>query len=375
MDINETMQRQGPEGVRRRHDNAKRYYKANGQQQHKDEAQEFRLTCLESVEPRPITWNWPGYLARGKLTILCGDPDKAKSQITIDAAARQSTGARWPTGPEATVASTIFLCSEDGVADTVRPRAEAAGADLSKLHVFESKILKNGKAKGFTLQDDLEILSKAVNQVQDVGMIVADALTSYMGKVENSSTSDIRAVLDPVSQWADAHQVNVLGVMHPPKAAQANAIRQFSGSFAYVASARLAHLAIDDPDDAGRKLLLCVKNNIGIKAPGRGYRIAAKTLPSGIVAPYIQWDDTPVDYTADEVLAATASKGKEALERAKEFLKKLLEAGPVEAEEVKKAASAHMVASMTLRRAQDELGIVPRKTGLEGGWVWGLENK
>jgi hypothetical protein len=91
-------------------------------------ADPFNLVCLNDVDPVPVDWLWMGYLAVGKVTLLGGDPDLGKSLICIDAAARQSKGINWPRGSHARVGSTIFICSEVGIADTIRPRAEAAGA-------------------------------------------------------------------------------------------------------------------------------------------------------------------------------------------------------------------------------------------------------
>ena len=225
----------------------------------------YKLRCVADVEAMPVSWSWPGYLARGKLTLLGGDPDLGKSLIGIDAAARQSTGSPWPHGPRASVRSTIFICSEDGIADTVRPRAEAAGADLSMLHVLESTIVRDGRVRTFTLQDDLDILGEAIKSVGNASLVCIDAITSYMGKIDSHRTTDVRAVLEPIAGFAETHDVAVLGVTHPPKAAQGNALRAFTGSFAFVAAPRVAFLVTTEPGTE-RRLLLPVKNNIGIKA-------------------------------------------------------------------------------------------------------------
>ena len=58
----------------------------------------------------------------------------------------------------------------------------------------------------------------------------------------------------------------------------------FTGSMAFVASARIAFIVIDEPETE-RRLMLPVKNNVGIKAKGRGYTIAAKIVAENIVAP------------------------------------------------------------------------------------------
>ena len=74
----------------------------------------FQLTFLSDVESKPVDWLRENYLARGHLTLLGGDPNKGKSLIAIDTAARISTGVHWPNGPRAPIGTTIFLCSEDG---------------------------------------------------------------------------------------------------------------------------------------------------------------------------------------------------------------------------------------------------------------------
>jgi putative DNA primase/helicase len=265
----------------------------------------FTLTCLASVETVAIDWIWEAYLARGKLALLGGDPDQGKSMMTIAVAARLSNGHRWPPHKErAPIGSTIFICSEDGVADTVRPRAEAAGADLSKIFVFKSSLLKGGRRKTFSLKEDLELLSEAIKSVGDVQLIVIDAVTSYMGAIDSHKTSDVRAVLEPLADFAERHRVAILGVTHPPKQHQGNSLRSFAGSFAFVEAPRLAHFVTTDPDNPERKLLLPVKNNIGRKALGIGYSIQEKVVSNNVISAMVVWDDAPVDYTADQALAA-----------------------------------------------------------------------
>ena len=72
----------------------------------------FSLIRLADVDPTPIDWIWEGHLARGKLTLIGGDPDLGKSLLCTDTAARLSKGAHWPRGPRSNVGGTIFICSE-----------------------------------------------------------------------------------------------------------------------------------------------------------------------------------------------------------------------------------------------------------------------
>jgi hypothetical protein len=109
-------------------------------------------------------------------------------------------------------------------------------------------------------------------------------------------------------------------------------------------------------------LLLPVKNNIGQKPLGRAYRIATKEIGNGITAAYVKWDDAPVDYSADQAIAANnaALKGGSALEDAKEFLRELLADGPVNAKEGDRAAKANGIAERTLYRARKDLGVTAK---------------
>jgi putative DNA primase/helicase len=339
----------------------------------REPANKFTLVSIADVEPKAVEWIWPGYLAKGKLTLLGGDPDLGKSLVCIDAAATLSRGKRWPGGARAKTGATIFICSEDGVADTIRPRAEAAEADLNLLKVFKSTLIKDGKSKSFNLGEDLDMLGAAIKSVENVSLVVIDAITSYMGKIDSHRTTDVRGVLEPIADFAELHGVSILGVTHPPKAATGNALRAFTGSFAFVAAPRVAFFVTSEPE-TDRRLLLPVKNNIGSKAVGRGYFIVTKFVTNNIEAPCILWDDAPVDVNADQAIAAASAAVKDggALNDAKNFLRDLLAEGPVDAKEGEEAAKANGISAMTLKRARKELGVKSEKTGYQGRWQWTL---
>ena len=87
------------------------------------------MTAEPLSQVRPVRdWLWEPYIPRGKLAILDGDPGVGKSLLTLDLAARLSRGGPLPDGkPSGRPHVTLLLSAEDGAADTIRPRAEAAG--------------------------------------------------------------------------------------------------------------------------------------------------------------------------------------------------------------------------------------------------------
>ena len=242
------------------------------------------------------------------------------------------------------------------------------------LHVFNSTLIKNGKRRTFSLQHDLETLGAAIVSVGNVSLVVIDAITSYMGDIDSHRTTDVRSVLEPVAEFAQRYEVAVLAVTHPPKAAHGNALRSFAGSFAFVAAPRLAFYVTVEPETQ-RRLLLAVKNNIGLKAAGIGYYIGTKTVTNNIIAPHILWDDAPVDVNVDQAIAAASEAtrdGGRSMREAKEYLRDLLAKSPVPAKDAEEGAEQNGISDRTLARAKKELGIKSDKDSFGGGWMWKL---
>src|SRR5262249_33747512 len=91
-----------------------------------------------SFTPRPIEYLWPARLPLGYLTLLDGDPYQGKSMIAVDLSARVTTGQAWPDGaPGGLPANVVLINAEDGVRDVLPKRLIAAGADMSRVFLWE----------------------------------------------------------------------------------------------------------------------------------------------------------------------------------------------------------------------------------------------
>src|SRR5262245_4466592 len=117
----------------------------------------FEFETCNDIRRADIEWLWPGILPRGKLALLDGDLGMGKSLITIDLIARLSRGGPLPDGTLLSRPHTsVLLSAEDDAADTIRPRAEAAGADLSRL------LLPKIKGRVPRLPDDFPALEALI---------------------------------------------------------------------------------------------------------------------------------------------------------------------------------------------------------------------
>jgi putative DNA primase/helicase len=335
-----------------------------------------------SVTPTVLQWLWPNRFALGKLGILAGLPDEGKGQIFADIAARVTRGADWPCGEgRAPKGNVVLLTAEDDISDTVVPRLIAAGADLACVEIV--RMVRTGnKTRMFNLMTDLPLLRQKIIAVGNVNLVEIDPVSAYqgIGKVDSFRTNDVRALLGPLVELAGELMIAVLGIMHFNKKTDVtNALLRISDSLAYGATARGVYCVVDDAEN-NRKLLVKGKNNIAPKnQPALAYGFGVQDVGrdpktnTTILAPHILWHPDPVDVTATEAMNA-ASKSPAARDGAKKFLADILASGPVKKTEIEEAAEANCIATRTLWRAKDELGIVAKKgnSGFHDGWTWQL---
>lgn len=334
------------------------------------------LICAADVKTRAVNWLWRGRISRGRITVLAGHAGEGKSFLTTDLASRVTRGIPWPDGEPCTQGSVLFVCAEDSAEDTIVPRLKQHGADLLAVQILSgvSWRAENGDRKEvvFTLHN-LAALEEAIERVKPI-LILIDPIGSFLGgKTDAHRDNEVRAVLAPLARLAEKYDAAVLIVAHRPKAGGTRADDLVIGSRAFTALARSVLHLIADVDDPDRKLLTAGKNNLGRKAVGLAFRIV------GDEPGKIEWEEGPVEMTADEALAMeTAGKhrrapGPEPRERdaACDFLRKLLSAGGMDLKAIRERAAQAELNWRTVQRAAEEMGIerIRPAFGKGGRWI------
>jgi putative DNA primase/helicase len=330
------------------------------------------LVRASDVVAQPVRWVWPGRIARGKVTMLAGDPGVGKSQLALAIAAIVTIGGEWPVdGARADRGSVIIFSAEDAADDTIRPRLEAVGADLERCHILRES------GGGFSLADDLSRLETAITAIEDVALVIIDPITAYLGSINSHNNAQVRGLLGPLGELATRCGAAVLAVSHLSKSGEGEAISRVSGSIGFVAAARAAYLVSRDPNDDERRLLLPLKNNLGDDRTGYAYCVEPVTLPNGIETSRVVWAPQAVTLTVAELFNARGDHGSapSRLDLATQWLRAKLADGPVPQPQIKTDAETVGYSWATVRRAKDKLGIVPEKTGFDGGWAWALPDK
>ncbi len=331
------------------------------------------LVKVSSVEPERVEWLWMHRIPRGKVTVLDGDPGLGKSTMTLDLAARVSTGRPMPGDErEREPAGVVLLTAEDGIADTIRPRLEAAGGDLERVAVLTAVRDSDGKPRLPVIPDDVEPIRQALRAV-GASLLVVDPLMAFLnGRVDSHRDQDVRGALHLLADLAGCEGVSVVIVRHLNKAGGGHPIYRGGGSIGIIGAARAGLLVAPDPKDDTRRVVAVSKSNLGPVPPSLAYRL----VQSGD-ASRIDWEGVAEGCSASDLLAAQRDDGEGAgpREEAEAFLRELLAQGPVPAKDVERDRRAAGISERTLDRAKARLGVRARKEGRPGEagrWAWSL---
>ena len=175
---------------------------------------------LADVQPEAINWLWQGVLAAGKLTLIGGNPGVGKSQLASNIIASVTTGGTFIDGSQASLGSVVFVGVEDGIADTLHPRMEAAGANLSKIFILQGKREYTSNGEVITLLDitkDLNKLEHLIHSIGDVRLIIFDPINDYLGDGKQNDNAEMRNALVPLASFAEKHKDSVLAITHIKK--------------------------------------------------------------------------------------------------------------------------------------------------------------
>jgi len=336
-------------------------------------ARDYRavLVRVSDVAAERVRWLWKDRLAFGKVALGEGNPGQGKSTFTLDLAARLTTGRPMPgetlAGP---VRGVVLLSLEDAIADTIRPRLEAAGADLERVFVLTGVKTRGGEDVP-VLPAHLDVLEEACRRVS-AGLIVIDPFMAYLDpSVDSHKDQHVRRALAPLCQLAERMNVAVLIIRHLNKASGGDPMYRGGGSIGIIGAVRSSLIIGRDPADEQARVVALNKSNNG-PDDARALRFKLENTAAGVAR--IVWLGE-CDLTAADVLGVPLDgEGRSALGDAQTILQDLLANGPMRGRDVQRHARDAGVSDATLGRARSALRIVSRKVGYNGEtyWAWSL---
>lgn len=336
------------------------------------------LVPASSVEAERVEWLVDCWLPRRSLTLLAGREGLGKSTIACDFAARATRGQL----DNGTPMSVIYLQTEDSRSMTVRPRLEAAGADLDRVYFVDVRITDvEGEIEGsLDLPRDFDALETAIADNR-VGLVILDAAKSAMSsKIDGNKDEEVRRFLEPMSRIADRHDCAFLGLVHFGKRQSADTGKLILGSAAWSQVARSV-LSVAREDETGLLLVTNTKANLAprvrtIEATLESVQVPTATGPADVgrvmwgaesdrdARDLLRTDDDHHDSDERDEIAAVVI----------DFLES--RGGSAPASEVLKATRAAGLNDGTVKNARKRIGVRTEKAGGTGtGWVWTIEQK
>lgn len=317
--------------------------------------QEGLLTLYSEVESSPVHWLWYPYIAIGKITLLQGDPGDGKSTMMMNLIAEITTGGAFPDGkPLEQPQRVIYQCSEDGVADTIKPRLEEQGADCSKVAFINEEV-----NSGLTLDD--ERIRDAIVAFRP-RLVVIDPIQAYL-----SSDSDLqiagkaRRLMQHLGMWAATYDCAIVLIGHLNKKEGIKGLYRSLGSIDVVAAARSVLQIERDAENMDIRVVHQIKNSLGPDGSKISFSI---TEDYGF-----QWLDSTSE-SCDEKQEVQTLEYKTKTEMACALLKQYLVKGDMASKEIYERLGEAGISRRTIAETKHVLGIQSYRKMRQ--WYWTL---
>ncbi len=300
------------------------------------------LISLRTFTRSPVQWLWPGWVARGVLTLLDGDPGMGKSTLAAELAARVSREGH----------RVLLLSAEDDPGRVLRPRLEASGAVLEHVWLLDSVGPERRPAE---LPDDAALLGELIDAGR-AALVVVDPFLAFLGRgVQANSDQQIRRALHRLKQLAEQRQCAVLLIRHLNKSSHMPALYRGGGSIGILGACRTALIVGKDPADDTARVLAMNKTNLGLPPRSLRYRLTTANDVSRLV-----WEGD-CDWSAEEILRPMEEEQALELSRVEECAEwlraLLLRQGPMPSYDLDIWARSAGFANVTVRRARKRLHI------------------
>lgn len=314
----------------------------------------LKMIRMSEVQSQEIEWLWYPFIPYGKLTIIQGDPGDGKTTMVLNLAAKLSKGEALDENMKVTEpVNVIYQTAEDGLADTVKPRLELAGADCERIIVIDES------DKSLSMVD--ERLEQAIVRT-GARLLILDPIQAYLGGgMDMNRANEARDMTKKLGALAEKTKCAIILIGHMNKASGNKAAYRGMGSIDFFAVARSVLLVGRVEGESNTRAVVQIKNNLAAFGHPKAFALSEDGF---------KWLGD-YEITVDEVLGGIAPKANK-MEQAKQMLRELAETqSAVLSNEIFDRANELGISKRTLENAKKELGVQTRK--INNAWYWELD--
>jgi hypothetical protein len=317
---------------------------------------------LDRVKAEKVSWLWREHIPFGMISVVAGRPDQGKGLFAAYLAADASRRG----------INVLYSAIEDSHGTMTRPRLEAAGANMKRIHLMWDD---------FRLPLHFARLEKEI-KLRKAGLLVIDPLAAHLSQGVSRQSDSIRKVSTPLKKLAEKYGMAVLIIDHVTKKVARNShpLAAIGGSGSGLPSAaRAAYLfgATDTDDD--RRVLCPIKFNIEDWPLALSFEIDVVEIEGVNPQPALVFEETVAAFDPMHLLIKDKDGGgggglgrpPDKRAAASEWLATYLAmaGAPVLGSKVLEDAKQYGMSEKTLRRAAKEMEIIKRPpTGKNSAW-------
>ena len=314
----------------------------------------LKMIRMSEVQSQEIEWLWYPFIPYGKLTIIHGDRGDGKTTMVLNLAAKLSKGEALDENMKVTEpVNVIYQTAEDGLADTVKPRLELAGADCERIIVIDES------DKSLSMVD--ERLEQAIVRT-GARLLILDPIQAYLGGgMDMNRANEARDMTKKLGALAEKTKCAIILIGHMNKASGNKAAYRGMGSIDFFAVARSVLLVGRVEGESNTRAVVQIKNNLAAFGHPKAFALSEDGF---------KWLGD-YEITVDEVLGGITPKANK-MEQAKQMLRELAETqSAVLSNEIFDRANELGISKRTLENAKKELGVQTRK--INNAWYWELD--
>jgi AAA domain len=248
------------------------------------------IVSIDSLEARPPSWVWEGYLVRNGINLIVGAKGVGKTSFACWLAARASSGDEGFGGQP----MRVFIDSQEDDPEVVlRPRVEAAGAEMALIDT------RRPGSRPWKFPKDVEPLGAYLDEQErakrPVDLIILDSLSAYVPRFTTPEKAD--DALELLTHVCQHHRCALVFVHHFNKNGRtieaaiggAGAVTRIARSVFILGTAPpqqpdLAwlnrHIEPEGESDEQALVLACQKLNLAAKPPALRFLSTTTDIPT-----------------------------------------------------------------------------------------------